>query len=72
MIIKITVVANAKTALVTKIAENEYRVKVDAPPSNGRANERLIEIIASYFDVPKSKISIKAGHKSKHKVLQVG
>jgi len=71
MMIKVAVVANAKAPSVAKIGEDTYKVKVDAPPSNNKANERLIEIIASYFSVPKSKVYIKAGLKSKQKVIEV-
>jgi uncharacterized protein YggU (UPF0235/DUF167 family) len=48
-----------------------YRVKVDAPARGGRANERLIAILAEHFDVPKSRIRILRGLASRDKLVEI-
>ncbi|HEX7102666.1 MAG TPA: DUF167 domain-containing protein, partial [Nitrolancea sp.] len=40
-----------------------------APPVDGAANAALIELLARYFGVPKSRISILAGERAKQKRL---
>ncbi|HEY4686710.1 MAG TPA: DUF167 domain-containing protein [Candidatus Subteraquimicrobiales bacterium] len=71
MKIAVNVVPNAKQAGVLEESENNFRVKVDAPPKEGKANKRLIEILAQYFDVAKSKIKIVKGEKSRQKIVEI-
>ena len=46
-------------------------VRIDAPACKNRANRRLIEILAAYYGVPKSSITIIAGRSSRHKVIDL-
>jgi len=71
MKIAVNVVPNAKQAGVLEESENNFRVKVDAPPKEGKANKRLIEVLAQYFDVAKSKIKIVKGEKSRQKIVEI-
>jgi uncharacterized protein (TIGR00251 family) len=71
MLVRVHVTPNAREARVTKIDEAVFEVKVDAKAMDGRANKRLIEILAEHFGLPKSKIAIVSGAKSRDKVLQV-
>jgi uncharacterized protein len=50
----------------------QYKVKVDAKAVDGKANIRLIEILAEHFDVPFGAIRIISGATSKEKVIEVG
>lgn len=71
MKISVTVTPNSKKEEVVQISEREFRVKVSAPPKEGRANERLYELLADYFHVPKSLIFIVSGHASRKKVVEI-
>jgi len=71
MKINVSVKPNAKTSEVIKVDENNFKVKVDAPAVEGEANKRLIEILADYFDVPKSSIRILKGLKSRNKTVEI-
>jgi uncharacterized protein (TIGR00251 family) len=71
MLIRVHVTANARESHVTKVGEADFEVKVDEKAIGGRANKRLVEILAEYFGVPKSRISIVSGAKSRDKVLEV-
>ncbi len=46
-------------------------VKVSAPPVKGKANERLIRILADRLSLPKSKIKILQGETSRNKLVEV-
>lgn len=37
----------------------------------GAANDALVKLVAKHFEVPKSRVSIKRGHKSRIKFLEV-
>lgn len=51
--------------------ENGYLVYVKEPPVENKANQAVIKILADYFKIPKSQISILSGLKSKQKVIEV-
>ncbi len=51
--------------------ENHFEVFVKEPPLEGRANKRVIQLIAEYFNIPLSKIKIIQGFKSREKVLEI-
>jgi len=44
---------------------------VAAPPERGRANEALVELLASLLDVPAASISIVGGQRGRAKVVEV-
>ena len=71
MILSVTVKANSNNEGVEKIEENSLKVRVSAPALNSRANARLIEVLAEYFKISKSKIRIVKGFKSKKKIIEI-
>jgi len=70
---KISIIAkpNKKEEKVEKIDENEFKVFVKAAAKEGRANERISEVLAEYFGVAKSDINIVSGLNSKHKIIEI-
>ena len=46
-------------------------VKVDEEALDGRANKRLMEILSIHFNVPKSRIRVIRGAKSRDKIVDV-
>jgi uncharacterized protein (TIGR00251 family) len=68
-----------KVYLQPKSSKNEvvgaYRegikVKVTAPPIEGKANQALIQFLALKLDVSPSKIEILRGHHSREKILKI-
>lgn len=71
MQINVQVKPNAKYSVVTMLSKYDYKVSVDAPAEEGKANTRLIEILAEHFEVPRSFISIVKGFRSKNKIVVV-
>lgn len=47
------------------------KVKLSAPPVDGKANEALIALISEEWDIPKTKIKLKSGHSSKIKQIVI-
>jgi len=56
---------------IVKISEGEYKVKLTAPPVEGKANAMLVEMLAEYFDVAKSQVSIVGGRSAKIKIIDI-
>jgi hypothetical protein len=61
---------SAKNA-VQKISEGEYKVKLTAPPVDNQANEMLIRVLAEYFHVSKSSLSIIGGRTARTKIIEI-
>ncbi|MCQ4152640.1 MAG: DUF167 domain-containing protein [Archaeoglobales archaeon] len=70
MRISVKVKPSARETRVEKSGE-EYLVSVRSPPVEGKANAELIEALAKYFGVPKSRIRIVAGQKSRKKIVEI-
>ena len=72
MIIFIKAIVKAKQNKIVKISDTEYKVYVTAAPERGKANEKVCELLAEYFDVPKSSLKITKGETSNHKKIEIG
>jgi len=70
---KIEVLAklNSQKESITKTEIGIFEVRVNAQPIDGKANKRIIELLAKYFKVPKSKIALIKGVKSKNKTFLI-
>lgn len=51
--------------------EGELRLRLTSPPVEDAANKQCVELIAKALGVAKSRVSIKSGAKSRHKVVKV-
>lgn len=68
----IKVKTQAKKNAVERAADGSLLVFVKAPPQEGRANEAVIETLAAHFKVPKTRVTIVGGFKSKIKIVRIG
>lgn len=60
---------NSKRSRVEKDLLGQLHVYVREPPLEGKANKAVAEALSEYFDVPKSKVILKSGEKSKNKLF---
>ena len=70
--IRVKVQARSSQEKIEETGIDEYKVWVTAVPADNQANEAMIEILSDYFNVPPSSIKIKSGHKSSHKLVEIG
>jgi uncharacterized protein (TIGR00251 family) len=47
------------------------KIRLAAPPIEGRANEALLRFIAEKFDVPQREVELLRGGQSRHKMVKV-
>jgi uncharacterized protein len=71
MKITIRVKTNARKDEVKQIDEKHFHVSVNAPPADGKANERVIEVLAEHLGKPKRNITIIHGAASRDKVVEI-
>ena len=53
------------------VVEDRLRVRLTAPPVEGEANKACGVFLADVFGVPKSKVTLIAGHKSREKAFMI-
>jgi uncharacterized protein (TIGR00251 family) len=61
----------AKRTEVVGLHGVALKVKLAAPPVEGKANEALLRFIADHFDVPLRNVELKQGGQSRHKVIAI-
>jgi uncharacterized protein (TIGR00251 family) len=68
---KVRLTPRAASAAIGGEHAGALKVSVTAPPSDGAANEALIELLAEALALPKSALEITHGHTSRRKTLRV-
>jgi uncharacterized protein len=71
MKIAVRIKPNAKENSVEETGRHQFLVKVKAPPKENKANQEMVGALAAYFGVPKSRVCILSGLKSKQKVVEI-
>jgi uncharacterized protein (TIGR00251 family) len=57
-----------KNCLLSFEADDDaVKIKVSAPPEDGKANAAVLKLLADVLKLPKSRLSVVAGEKSRHK-----
>lgn len=71
MKIKVYVHLNSKKPRIEKQVSGDLHVFVNKPPVEGLANKAVVLSLSEYFKVPKSKITLLKGQKSKIKTFEI-
>lgn len=76
MQLRVLAVPNAKSSEVIGWEDDPragrvLRVKVAAPPVEGKANAALREVLAAHFGIPKSKVVLEKGDGSRIKAFHL-
>ena len=71
MKISVRVKANSKVEKVEKTGPQDFLIALRARAKQGKANQRLIELLSGYFGTPKSMLTITRGVKCRNKIVEV-
>jgi len=61
----------AKKTEVAGLHGEALKIRLAAPPVDGKANEALLRFVAETLGLPKSAVSLKSGQTSRRKVLEI-
>lgn len=61
----------AKRSEIVGLHGEALKIKLAAPPIEGRANDALLRFIADIFAVPLRNVELKQGGQSRHKVVAI-
>jgi uncharacterized protein len=68
--INIHVIPNTKKEDVF-IENKQLKIKVSTPPEKGKANKKVVQLLAKRLKIPKNRITIVQGEYSKHKIVTI-
>ena len=71
MFINIKVTTNAAKDQITEKNKGEFIIKVTATAERGKANKRVLALIADYFDVSKFEVLIVKGKYNSKKIINI-
>jgi uncharacterized protein (TIGR00251 family) len=71
---RVKVNAGAQSESVRELADGTVQVRTRAPATRGKANARVVEMLAEHFGVATAEVEIVAGHTSpiKHVTIRKG
>jgi len=67
----VKVKTNSRKNEVKRAEDGSLIIFVTVPPVEGKANEKLIQVLSEYLNKPKRCISIVAGFRSKTKIIEI-
>jgi len=71
VVFHIRVLPRASRCEIAGIQGDALKIKITAPPVDGKANDECIKFLSDRLGIKKSRISIIAGHASKNKKIAI-
>lgn len=71
MYIKVKVTAGAKKELITQERDTVLSITVQEEAKGNRANARVLELVAKWYEVPVGRVRIINGHHHPHKLISI-
>jgi uncharacterized protein (TIGR00251 family) len=71
VVIRLHVIPNASKTEIVGTHGEALKIKIKAPPVDGKANQAIVSFFSEFLNVARSKIEILRGDKSKTKSLLV-
>lgn len=71
LVLDLRVQPRASADRVEGVVEGRLKVRLTAPPVENAANGAVVQVIAAWLGVPKSRVTLIGGEKSREKVVHV-
>jgi hypothetical protein len=71
IVLTLHVQPGAKQTSIAGLHGDALKIRLAAPPIEGRANEALLRFIADFFKVTLREVELKQGGQSRHKRVEV-
>jgi len=70
MKLQLRVIPNARRNEISR-RDGQLILRLNAPALEGKANKAAIEFLAEYLQVSRSRVTLLAGEKSRHKIFEI-
>lgn len=67
----VKVIPRAQRDEIVGVEGDAVKIRLNAPPVEGRANDALVKFLAEVLRIPRAQIEIVRGETSRHKVVRV-
>jgi len=71
VLFKVRVQPRAAANQVAGLYEDAVKIRLTAPPAEGKANEACLAFLAGLLSVPRSQVEIASGHTGRNKIIKV-
>ncbi len=71
LLIEVRVQPRASRTEFAGMIGERLRIRLQAPPVDGRANAALVEFLAEAFDVPRAGVSVERGLSGRDKLVRI-
>jgi len=71
LVINLLVQTRASKNELVAVQGNAYKIRITAPPVDGRANEQIVRFLAKMFGVNNSSVQIITGTNNRHKSVRI-
>lgn len=71
MRLNVRVIPRSSKNEIIELSDGSIKAKLTAPPVEGEANKKLIELIAKKFNTAKSRVQIVRGARGKNKIIDL-
>ncbi len=71
LVLQVRVQPRASRDAIAGVMGDCLKIRLTAPPVEGRANDCLIAYLAELFGVPKSQVILERGNSSRQKLLRI-
>jgi uncharacterized protein (TIGR00251 family) len=71
LVLRVQIQPRASSDAIAGVLGDRLKIRLTAPPVEGKANEHLIAYLARLFGVPKCQIILERGAGSKRKQLRI-
>lgn len=69
--LQIKVKPRSRVSELTQLADGTWVARVKAPPTEGKANQELVGLVAEAFACQKPNVTIKAGASGRTKIVRI-
>jgi uncharacterized protein (TIGR00251 family) len=69
--LRVRVAPGARTAAVVGRHGEAWKLRVTAPPADGKANEAVLRLLAETLAVPRARVALVSGHGGRDKVVEL-
>ncbi len=70
-VIRVRVLPRSSKNRIADIEDNIYKIKLTAPPIDGKANKALQQFLSKKLGIPKTNIEIISGERSRVKSIKI-
>ena len=62
----------ARKSELAGVYGDALKIRLAAPPVDGKANAALLRWLADFFGVPRSAVALLSGERNRHKIVAIG